>query len=288
MSMEVNKMNSRKLGIMAFLAVLIVGVVCVKAPEEEAPVIPEPEVPTPPEEQPIERPTEEQNDANSGGDVSAELVSPYPVDYGVWRGTLTEGDDGDAYGIRWNPGDTIDIVIIPARGLDIIFEGQAGEAWIEPRNDGVKGEPESVQMTTDIADNIKRADILISAVSGSGDYTLKITATPQNDGGSGKDAPWDETKIQPPVVSAGKYEGCYLGSMDWWDAYAIRLNEGQKALIKAIPSAGLDIELDGINDNFRGEPEELTIEAYETRYYFFYVGLVGETKGTYTLEISVQ
>lgn len=73
------------------------------------------------------------------------------------------------------------------------------------------------------------------------------------------------------------------------DTYAIKLNEGQKALIKAIPSSGLDIGFYPCkNDHFKGEPEELIIEEYETRNYFFYVELIGETKGTYTLEISVQ
>lgn len=33
-------------------------------------------------------------------------------------------------------------------------------------------------MTADITDDIKRADILIERIAGSGDYTLKITDTP--------------------------------------------------------------------------------------------------------------
>ncbi len=248
----------------------------------------------------IERPVEKQNDANSGGDVSADVISPFPIDYGEWKGMLTGNDDGDAYGIRWNPGDTIDIVVAPSKGLDIALMGQAGGYPINPRNDGFKGEQESIKMTGDITMNIKRIDILIETVSGSGDYTLKITTAPQNDGNSGKDAPGDDLDKTDIVVSAGKYENCYMGSKDDWDFYKVRLNAGQRAVIKAIPSSELDVQLTQsgycpmgaseycTNDNFKGGTEEMTITADEGGIYAFGAGKVGETKGNYTLDIAVK
>jgi hypothetical protein len=256
-------------------------------------------------------PSGKQNDANSGGDVSAELESPYPIDYGEWKGTLTGDDDGDAYGIRWNPGDTIDIVITPSKGLDISFYYVAGGTSIGPRNEGVKGEPESIQMTTDIAKNIKRFDILTYSVSGSGDYKLNIVKTPQNDGGKGQDAPSDVE--QPLPVSAGLYEGCYLGSKDEFDYYSINLEAGQKIHITIDLSSELDAGIDVkgygfltglylpregftgalrdpgfVNSNFKGEAEETYIAAGKAGIYKFGVGKFGETKGNYTLGITYQ
>jgi len=41
-------------------------------------------------------------------------------------------------------------------------------------------------------------------------------------------------------------------------------------------------------NNFKGESEEMTIDADETEIYKFGIGKVGETKGTYTLVITVK
>jgi len=43
-----------------------------------------------------------------------------------------------------------------------------------------------------------------------------------------------------------------------------------------------------VNNNFKGEPEEMTIDSDETEIYNFGIGKVGETKGTYTLKIYIQ
>ena len=249
-----------------------------------------------------------QNDANSGDDVSADLASPYSIDYGEWTGTLNENDLADAYGIKWNPGDTIDIVMTPGNGLDIAFYYVAGGMMQGPINAGLKGEPESIQFTNDISKDIKRFDILINNAAGSGDYKIKITKTPQNDGGKSQDASSD--KNEPLQISAGVYEACYLGSNDKTDYYSIQLAAGQKIHITVTPSSTLDvvIDLNGygyavtahlpgfigaikgnsgfVNSNFTGEKEETDAEITTAGIYKFGVLKMGETAGNYTLSIQ--
>lgn len=67
--------------------------------------------------------------------------------------------------------------------------------------------------------------------------------------------------------------------------------------IRAIPSETLDVGIGieyvefgeyKVNNNFKGEPEEMTIDADETEIYNFGIGKVSETNGTYTLESSIQ
>jgi len=295
------KMNTKNLGILALLAVLVIGIVfisgCVNEGPSESSGGEGPSESSGGEEQL----TGNQNDANSGGDISEDLESPYAIEYGEYQGTLTEDDGGDAYGVRWNPGDTVDILITPDNGLDIGFYGSAGTKEISPRNDGLKGEPESIEMTDDFTDtDTKRFGIVIFAISGTGNYILKVTKTPQNDGGKGQDAPedWD----QPLPVSAGKYENCYLGSHDEFDDYAIKLQAGEKATIEVTPSEALDVAIGTgeyaslhfvdpsgfVNDGFKGEPEEIIINADDAGIYKFSIAKIGITKGTYTLDVLVE
>jgi len=294
------KMNTKNLGLSALLAVLVIGIVFISGCTDkgldkslEGGGLDE-------SSGGEEQLTENQNDANSGGDISEDLESPYVIEYGEYQGTLTEDDGGDAYGLRWNPGDTVNILITPDNGLDIGFYGFAGTKEISLRNNGLKGEPESIEMTSDFTDtDTKRFGIMIFAISGTGSYILKVTKTPQDDGEKGQDAPedWD----QPLPVSAGKYENCYLGSHDEFDDYAIKLQAGEKATIEVIPSKTLDIAigtgkyaslhfvdpLGFVNDGFKGEPEKIIINADDAGIYKFSIAKIGTTKGTYTLNVLV-
>jgi hypothetical protein len=306
-------MNVNKLGMLGLVAVLLVALILAGGCSKGSTTVPGTTVKettqiitTPPATTP---PTGTQNDANSGGDVSDDIDSPYGIAYGEWQGTLLEDDDGDAYGVRWNPGDTIDIVITPDQGLDVAFYYLNTYGLRKDVNKGIKGTPESIQMTYDITKDIRRFDILISTASGSGDYKLNVVKTPQNDGGKGQDAPGD--KEQSIQVSAGSYEGCYLGSNDEFDYYAIKLEAGQIKHITITPSSGLDaaIDLQGyghlfapnknplegfirggatgfVNNNFQGELEETDVEVEIGGVYMFGVVMMGETKGNYTLTIN--
>ncbi|RZN37880.1 MAG: hypothetical protein EFT35_05575 [Methanophagales archaeon ANME-1-THS] len=103
------------------------------------------------------------------------------------KGTLAEDDDGgDAYGVKYNPGDTVEIIVTPGKGLDVALQGADG-GFIS-KNDGLKGESETIKLTTDIISGVKKFHVGILPIGGIGDYTLKITKTSQNDGNSGKDA----------------------------------------------------------------------------------------------------
>ncbi len=233
------------------------------------------------------------NDANSGGDVSGDTNDPFIIDYGEYKGTLTE-NDSDAYGIKYTPGDIVTFIITPDKNLDVslgVISNKGG--YVQPKNKEMKGIPEIWKVAADSYrwGDVSNFRILVSAVSGKGAYALKITKESQNDGNSGKDAPGAYS--DPLAVTSGTYEECYLGLKDGFDHYKVKLNKNQEALITVIPSKSLDVGIGtgqyatgGIsaNNEFKGVPEKTKISAYKTKIYNFGVGLISG-EGKYTLEI---
>ncbi len=235
---------------------------------------------------------EQHNDANSGKDVAGDTNDPYIIDYGKYKGMLTE-DDSDAYGIKYTPGDRITFIVTPDKNLDValgVVSNKGG--YTRSKNKEMKGVSETWRETVDSKREITNYRILVSAVSGVGNYTLEITKESQNDGDNGKDAPGSYSS--PLSLNSGVYKDCYLGLDDSCDLYEVKLNEKQKAVITVIPSKTLDIGLatgdyatagmTSKNSEFKGVAEKIKIDAYKTGIYKFAVILVSG-EGAYTLKI---
>jgi hypothetical protein len=281
------RMNTKSLGILVF----VVGVALMSRCGGGGP---EQELPTPP----IETETAvgedmKQNDAGSGGDVSADLASPYRIESGKkYNGALDESDDGDAYTVSYNPGDVVCIKVTPNSGLDIALMCAEFMA-----NDGVKGEEENLCVGADIdKTHLTRIDIMVGTVSGAGNYTFEVTMTSQNDGNSGGDAgEGDENVIK---LEPGTYSDCHLGHGDQSDNYKVSLAPGQIATINVIPSSDFDVRLwewesdSECNSGVKGEEETIVSksERETTEFYRFSVNTVGESRkpGTYTIKVSVK
>jgi len=242
-------------------------------------------------------PATAQNDANTGADVTDDVASPQPIEPGEWKGALDfeAGDFQDVYGLRLSPGDRVEVVVTPTQQLDVQLSGEAGGWPIEPRETGFKGEPERMTLVSDATGDIRRFTIVLSTGAGKGDYTLQVTITPQDDGNAGQDAPYDWESPLP--LSAGTYEGGYLGGWDSHDIYGIRLNAGQRATIRVVPAKELDVAVansweqyvtGAVNLHFKGEAEEVVIEAEENRIHPFAVMLQGDTAGEYVLQVTVR
>ncbi len=289
------KVNTKNLVTMVLFWVLIVGVVLIsgcgrgkssqqeQAKEESVSETGEPSM----------QPGEKQNDAGSGSDVSGDLASPYRIEAGTeYSGALDEDDDGDAYTVNYNSGDVVCIKVIPGKGVDIAVMCAEFTA-----NDGVKGEEENLCVGSDIdRKDITRVDILIGAVSGTGNYTLEVTKTSQNDGNSGGDAGTEDENVIK--LEPGTYSDCHLGYGDQSDNYKISLEPGQTATVKVIPAGNFDISLwewesdSECNSGLKGEEETIVSksERNATESYRFSVNTVAESRepGTYKIEVSVK
>jgi hypothetical protein len=292
------KINTKNPGILALFGVLVLGVVLISGcgggggPQQEPGSEEHVSEPGGPSTQPGDEQVK-QNDAGSGGDVPADLASPYRIESGAkYSGSLDEGDDGDAYTVSYNSGDVVGIKVIPSSGLDIALMCAEFRA-----NDGVKGEEENLYVGSDIdKTHITRIDILIGVVSGTGNYALEVTMTPQNDGNSGGDAgAGDENVVK---LEPGTYSDCHLGYGDQNDNYKVSLAPGQTATVKVIPSSNFDIRLwewesdSECNSGVKGEEETIVSksERAATEFYRFSVNTVGESRepGTYTIKVSVK
>jgi hypothetical protein len=235
----------------------------------------------------------DQNDANSGGDVPADLASPYRIEANTkYTGVLDESDDGDAYMVSYNPGDVACIKLVPSKGLDL---GVMCAEFVA--NDGVRGEAENLCVGADIAKaHITRLDIMVGGVAGAGNYSIEVTMTPQNDGNSGTDAGENDENVVK--LEPGTYPHCRLGYGDQSDIYKVSRDPGQHITVIAKPSADFDIrfwewESDReYNSGVKGEEEKIESdrEISRTEFYTFSVNTVGEsrTPGTYTLKVTVE
>jgi len=245
------------------------------------------------EQEPVSDKKTEQNDANSGGDVSADLASPYRIEANTkYTGVLDESDDGDAYTVRYNPGDVAYIKVVPSKGLDLSVMCAEFMA-----NDGIKGETENLYVGSDIAKtHITRLDIMVGGVAGTGNYSIEVTMTPQNDGNSGGDA--GESDENVVKLEPGTYADCHLGYGDQTDIYKVSRDPGQHVTVTAKPNADFDIrfwewESDReFNSGVKGEEEKIESdrEINKTEFYTFSVNTVGDsrTPGTYTLKVTVK
>jgi hypothetical protein len=235
----------------------------------------------------------EQDDAGSGSDVPADMASPYRIEPGTkYNGTVNEGDDGDAYTVKYNSGDVACIRVTPSSGVDIAVMCAEFMA-----NDGVIGEEENLCVGSDIdRSDITRIDIMIGAVGGAGDYDFEVNMAPQNDGNSDGDAGAGEENVVK--LESGTYADCHLGYGDQTDNYKIDLEPGQTVTVQAIPCSGFDIRLwewesdSECNSGVKGEEESIVSESERdaTESYRFSVNTVGESRnpGTYTLKVTVK
>ncbi len=261
--------------------------------------------------QPKKKKGVKQDDAKTGGDVGNDIPNAHPITYGEFEGSLIAGTDNmDVYILRYEPGDIVDIEVTPSKGLDVavITLPKGNDKTVH--NNAFKGEKEMVRVVKDSSSKEKKYGIVVGFANippakdkgRREEYTLKITQTKQNDGGSGKDASnnWDE----PTPLKVGKYEGGWLFDGDKNDDYGVSLKSGQKATIVVTPEKGLDIAIgtasitgliEGnftddfqVNENFKGEAETVIIEAKKTGVHKFNIGRVGKSFGKYSIDVKIQ
>jgi hypothetical protein len=278
--------------ILVFFSVLLMSVLLISACGGGGDSQEEPSVQLTEPESVSSEPTE-QNDANSGGDVPADMASPYRIEPGIkYTCMLDESDDGDAFTVSYNPGDVVSIKVIPSKGLDIVLACAEFMA-----NDGVKGEEENLSVGSDIAKtHISRIDIMLGSMSGAGNYSLEVIMTPQNDGNSGGDAGENDENVVR--LEPGTYQNCRLGYGDQTDIYKVSMEPGQTVTVTAKPDDGFDIrfwewESDReYNTGVKGEEEKIESDPERSgaEFYTFSVNTVGESRipGTYTLKVSVK
>jgi hypothetical protein len=186
------------------------------------------------------------SDGGSGADSSCE--KPVFVEYGEVQGSLPKYDSEDCYIVYLLPaamGDFVEITLSPGDDLVVNMEIQssfgAGGFYAAKK---INESDYSIKYTGDRADN-KNADqriiIKISKISGEGDYTVNISASPQNDAGSGRDA--SASGYDPITLKPGTYTG-FVGYDDECDEYFHDpLEAGSTLVVNAIPDPGLDVTL---------------------------------------------
>ncbi len=252
-------------------------------------------------------------DATAGEDVEADIANPFLLSFGEYQAVLTLDDTGDAFGFETTPGQRIDVQLIPDGSLDIGLRLTHYSDDFEDveLDDGVHGGNEEYSFSFDAshAQSGARFGFLAYAKSGAGAYRMAVMATPQNDGGAGKDAPVGKAayyydQLPPIELEPGVYEGNYLGGYDLRDTFSITLFDGQTLTVSIIPDAELDVAYipgtycdengcnlspgDAVNTAFKGKPESFTYTANGLDAFRFVVMKVGNSSGSYRLSLTVD
>lgn len=198
-----------------------------------------------------------QNDALSGSDApdfcSATDPSVPDVDTGDWPGVIRDDDTADTY--RFNatigdvvtatlkPGETTDGVDMTLRILDDSCQPLAVSEFWGPYS--LKGIPEAILEIP--APYTGTYHVQIVRENGIGNHQLAMTvedpmpALPDNDAGSGEDAPppgsGDATPAPGPVFQGTMHDG------DDGDTYAISFDQGGEATLAFSMSAGSTVDV---------------------------------------------
>lgn len=170
-----------------------------------------------------------QDDASIGRDAGDALTAPTPAAAGTpFSGLVADEDTDDFFNFTVPAGNTFTVEFTTGS----ISDASLTFNIYRPDKNNLKsiyslkaGLTESYSYTTNGAGGDKTYYVHADGNGYRNTYTMKITLTPQNDAGLGKDA-GDDLEHTTPLV-AGNYTG-YLADLDANDYYSVVLGTGQE------------------------------------------------------------